>query len=335
VYGYDRIPMTLIDDALPPQRANTALELEERVRDLLVGAGIQETITYPLGNLESFGKLDPGAPPPDPADYIQLANYLTSEREYMRRTLMTSALETVRDNLRFTERVAIFEVGRVYWPRGDEELPEEPRHLSLAMTGPRVPRSWLQAESESFGFYDLKGVIEVLLNGLNASDVSFAPAEHPTFQPGRVATLSVGETQVGMLGEVHPLVREAYGLGERRVCLAEINLELLLERVGAPAQMAPVSTYPAVYEDLAIVVEQHVHADVVGALIAQTGGRTLRAVELFDVYEGEQVGADKKSLAYALTYQADDRTLNADDVARIRNKIVRRLERELGAQLRS
>jgi phenylalanyl-tRNA synthetase beta chain len=90
-----------------------------------------------------------------------------------------------------------------------------------------------------------------------------------------------------------------------------------------------------VYEDLAIVVEQHVHADVVAQLISQTGGRLLRAVELFDVYEGEQVGAGKKSLAYALTYQADERTLKADDVARIRNKIVRRLERELGAQLRS
>ncbi|MBN1640106.1 MAG: phenylalanine--tRNA ligase subunit beta [Anaerolineae bacterium] len=335
VYGYDRIPTTLIDDALPPQRSNRALELEERTRDLLVGVGLQETITYPLGNLESFGKLTPGAPPPDPAAYVRLANYLTSEREFMRRTLMTSALETVRDNLRFSDRIAIFEIGRVYWPREDHDLPDEPRHLSIAMTGPRVPRSWLDAQAEPFGFFDLKGAIEALLVGLNVRDARFAPTQHPTFQTGRVAALSLGETEVGVLGEVHPQVREAFGLGEQRVCLAEFNLELLLERAGAPVQMASLSTYPAVYEDLAIVVERDVHADVVGELIAQTGGPMLRAVSLFDVYEGAQVGPGKKSLAYALTYQADDRTLKAEDVARIRDKIIGRLERELGAQLRS
>ena len=334
IYGYDQIPTSLMDDELPPQRRNRELEIEEQVRDLLVGAGLQEIITYPLGNLESFGKLTPSRPAPDPADYIRLANTLTAEREFMRRTLMTSALETVRDNLRFTARIAIFEIGRVYWPRQGEVLPEEPRHLCIAMTGPRAPRSWLDGEPETFDFYDLKGVVDALLDGLNVDDVVFAPLAHPTFHPGRAASLSVTGVGMGVLGEVHPAVCQAYGLGEGRVCLAEFNLEKLLAAVDRVIQMVPVATYPAVYEDLAIVVDRDVPAVQVRNLIAQTGGRMLRRVELFDVYEGEQVGEGKKSLAYALTYQADDRTLKAKDVSKIRTKILGRLERELGAKLR-
>jgi phenylalanyl-tRNA synthetase beta chain len=335
VYGYDKIPTTLMDDELPPQRSNVELEVEEQVRDLLVGAGLQEIITYPLGNLESFAKLTPGAAAPDPADYIRLANYLTSEREFMRRTLMPGVLETVRDNLRFSGRIAVFEVDRVYWPREGEVLPEEPRHLCIAMTGPRTPRSWLEGEQETFDFYDLKGVVDALLDRLHLQDIAFKPVERPTFHPARAATLSVGGVEVGVLGEVHPTVCQAYGLGEGRVCLAELNLEKLLATAGRAVQMVPVSTYPAVYEDLAIVVDQGVPAVEVRDLIAQTGGRLLRKVELFDVYEGEQVGAGKKSLAYALTYQADNKTLKAKDVNKVRTKIVRRLESVLGATLRA
>jgi phenylalanyl-tRNA synthetase beta chain len=203
------------------------------------------------------------------------------------------------------------------------------------MTGPRTPRSWLAGASEPFDFYDLKGVVDALLNGLHLQDVAFRSLAHPTFHPARVAALSVGGVEVGVLGEVHPTVCLAYGLGEGRVCLAEFNLEKLLVTAGQAVQMVPVSTYPAVYEDLAIVVDRAVPAVEVRKLIAQTGGRLLRKVELFDVYEGEQVGAGKKSLAYALTYQADNKTLNAKDVNRVRTKIVRRLESVLGATLRA
>jgi phenylalanyl-tRNA synthetase beta chain len=341
VYGYDRIPTTLLADELPPQRNNLELEVEERVRDLLVGAGLQETITYSMGNLESFGKLTPGGPAPNPEDYIQLANPLTPERAFMRRTLMASLLETVRDNLRFVDRIAIFEIGRVYWPREGEVLPEEPRHLCIAMTGPRAMRSWLEGAGETLDFYDLKGVVDALLDGLNLEDAAFAPVRHPALHPGRTASLSVagdrtGEWQeVGVLGELHPEVREAYDLGERRICLAEFNLEKLLAAAGRPVQVAPVSMYPAVYEDLAVVVDESVPAVQVRDLIAQAGGALLRSVELFDVYRGEQIGAGKKSLAYALTYQADDRTLDAKAATKIRTRIVGRLERELGAALRA
>ncbi|UCC63235.1 MAG: phenylalanine--tRNA ligase subunit beta [Anaerolineae bacterium] len=334
VYGYDRIPTTLLSDELPPQRSNVELEIEEQVRDILVGAGLQEVITYSLGNLATYARLTPSGPEPDPDDHIRLANPLTPEREFMRRTLMTSLLETVRDNLRFQERIAIFEIGRVYWPREGETLPQEPRHLCLAMTGPRTDRSWLDGPAEAFDFYDLKGAVEALLDRLNLTGVAFAPASHPTFHPGRSATLSVGGVEVGVLGEVHPDVCEAYELGERCVCLAEFNLEELLATAGQPVRMTPISPYPAVYEDVALVVDDDVPASRVNQALVAAGGKLLRHAQLFDVYRGDQLPAGKKSLAFSLTYQAMDRSLTSDQVARERQRMVRRLEREIGARLR-
>jgi phenylalanyl-tRNA synthetase beta chain len=203
------------------------------------------------------------------------------------------------------------------------------------MAGSRLARSWLYDNTEPADFSDLKGIVDTVLARLNLADAALAPASHPTFHPGRSAVLSVGGVEVGVFGEVHPDVCEAYGLGGRRVCLAEFMLDKLLATAGQPVRMRSVSTYPAVYEDLAIVIDQGVPAARVRDLIAQAGGSMLRRVELFDVYRGEQLSAGKKSLAYALTYQADDRTLNAEAVERLRKKIVRRLEQELGAVLRA
>ncbi len=334
IYGYDHLPTTLMSDELPPQRSNVELEIEEQVRDILAGAGLQEVITYSLGNLAAYAKLTPGGPEPNPDDHIQLANPLTPEREFMRRTLMTNLLETVRDNLRFRERIAIFEVGRVYWPREGETLPQEPRHLGMAMTGPRASRSWLGSDAEALDFYDLKGVVDSLLTRLNLAAVAFAPADHPTFHPGRSATLSVGEVKIGVLGEVHPDVCEAYEIRDRRVCLAEFNLERLLATAGQPTRMTPISPYPAVYEDVALVVDQNMPAAEVQQAIVAAGGKLLRRVELFDVYHGDQLPKGKKSLAFSLTYQAMDRSLTSDQVAQERQRMIRRLERQIGAHLR-
>ena len=336
IWGYDRLPTTLIADELPPQRGNPTLEGEERVRDVLVGCGLQEVITYSLGNLAAFARLDPAGERPDPDEYVRIANPLSSEREFMRRTLMSNLLETLRDNLRYAERVAIFEVGRVYLPREDEVLPDEPRRLAIAMTGPRTDRSWLGGDSGELDFYDLKGVVEALLArlGLDESWV-FAPTEHPTFKPGRTAALTVNDVEVGVMGEVHPLVCEAFEMEGQRVCLLEFDLEALLGQVPPTRFMRPISRFPAVIQDLAVVVDEDIPGRRVEEVITAAGGSLLREVLLFDLYRGEQIPPGKKSLAFSLTYQADDRTLTDEEVARVQARIVRRLERELGAQLRA
>ena len=147
--------------------------------------------------------------------------------------------------------------------------------------------------------------------------------------------MTVGGETVGVIGEIHPLVREEFGLPDAPASALEFDLDQLLATWGGAQLMTPLSSHPPVYEDLAVVVGESIPAVTVRDLIAQTGSPLVRSVELFDVYRGEQVGEARKSLAYRLTYQADDRTLTDKEVAKVRSKIVRRLERELDASLRS
>jgi phenylalanyl-tRNA synthetase beta chain len=361
IYGYDRIPVTEMADRLPPQRTNRGLLLEEEVRNLLVGCGLQETITYSLTSPEREAALDPAQESVElPMDtYVVLANPISQDRVVMRHHLLANALETAAANLRFRDRVEIFEVGKVFLLEPGEELPDEPRRLSLLMTGPRDERHWLaqseQASSAGSGqapsvgsgqdldFFDLKGVVETLLSRLHVRGAVYEPAEHPTFQPGRTARLRVADpaaaseqgVEIGYLGEVHPRVREAFDLPAHRVAAAELDLEALLALVPEAWFVEPISPYPAVLQDLAVVVDEEVPARAVRDLIAQTGGFLLKGVELFDVYRGEPIPAGKKSLAYALTFQAPDKTLRDEIASKQVQRIVQRLEKELGAELRS
>jgi phenylalanyl-tRNA synthetase beta chain len=334
IVGYDKIPVTLLSDELPPQRRNLSLEYEQKVRDILVGCGLTEVITYSLTNLDGVARLDPERKAVNPSDYIRIANPLTPEREYMRRTLMNSLLETVRDNLRFSSRVEIFELARVYLPRSGQELPAEPRRLCIALSGPRRPLTWSDADNQPLDFYDLKGVVEALLDHLHLPERSFVPAEHPTYQSGRVAKLLIGDAEIGILGEVDPAVRENFDLPAQRVCLAEFDLETLLAQIPAAYYYQPLSRFPTVTQDLALVLDENIPAEQVRTVIAKAGGKLLQKIELFDVYRGAQIPAGKKSLAYKLSYQAADRTLTSEEVSRLQIRIQKAVEKELGAQLR-
>lgn len=334
IYGYDRIPQTLIAEELPDVVHGDDLPLEERVRDILVGCGLTEIISYSLTNVESVARLTPGVPRPDKGDYVCVANPLNREQECMRQTLMNTTLETVASNLRFVDRVAVFEVAHVYLPREGELLPDEPRRLSIALCGPRESRSWLTNESPDMGFYDLKGVVEALCDHLNVEGTDFEPTDHPTFFPGRVASLAVAGETVGVLGIVHPTVAEAFGIDGRQVCLAELDLERLLAAAQTVEIQRPVSRMPVLKEDLAVVVPEDVPSDEVGRAIREAGGELLVDVVLFDVYRGEQVGAGNKSLAFSLSFQSPDRTLTSKEAAALRERIVNRLQAAYGAQMR-
>jgi len=335
MYGYDRIPTTLLADVLPPQRGNPLLELEERVRDVLVGCGLDEVITYSLTNLQSIARLTPDMPEVNGDNYLRLANPLTPEREYMRQTLQNSLLEAMALNLRHFERVGIFEIGRVYLPRPEEELPAEPVLLGIALSGKREESSWIEAETDEVDFFDLKGIVEALMERLGILEARYEPAEEPTFHPGRQAALYAGEALVGILGEVHPLVREQFELPDQRICLAELQLEPLLPWTGAQ-RYEPLSRFPAVLQDIAVVVEEKVPAAQVAEVIQKAAGPLLRNVALFDVYRGEPLPEGKVSLAYRLTFQAADRVLVEEEINQLREKkIVPALALELEATIRA
>jgi phenylalanyl-tRNA synthetase beta chain len=267
--------------------------------------------------------------------HVTVLNPLSADRAHLRRTLLPGLLNTARANLRFTDRVAIFEVGRVFIPRPGETLPAEPRRLAALMVGPREGSTWLQHDAIPLGFFDLKGVAEMLVARLGLTDVAWQRGEHPALHPGRTARLPVGEAEAGILGELHPAVRAAFDLPHQPVVVMELDLDILLSGWGTATPMIELSTQPAIYEDLALIVDEAVPAAQVAGLIRQAGGKLLVDARLFDVYRGQPIPAGRKSLAYALTFQAPDRTLTDEDTRKLRAKIVSRLERELGAVLRA
>ncbi len=326
IYGYDNIPETRMADALPPQIGNPVYEWQEHVRDILVGLELQEIVSYHLTSPEREGRLV------QYDEYVTLANPTTPERRVMRRSLLASVLEAVEQNER-AQSIALFELGPIFEPTGNE-LPNERSRLALVMTGARMATAWDAKESPAFDFYDMKGRIELLLRELRYTDVSYAPTDAVSYlHPGKAAAVKVNGETVGVFGEMHPLAKARYEVGETPIILAEFDLEKL-EAVRPSYGIAPVSEFPPVYEDIAVIVDDSVPAARVEALIRQTGGKTVSDVRLFDLYRGEQIGSGKKSLAYSLTYQSD-KTMTDAEAAAIRNKIVKRLEYELGAKLRS
>ncbi|GAB4578125.1 MAG: phenylalanine--tRNA ligase subunit beta [Anaerolineales bacterium] len=339
IYGYHNIPETRMADEIPPQRSNPTLDIDERIRDTLARAGVREVITYRVTTPETEARrLIPDTSPSD-KPYVRLANPINQDHTVMRQSLLASVLEIVERNARIRERIALFEIGEIFLASeggasGIDTLPDELPRLVIALTGPRAPAAWQGSDPTPMDFYDLKGVVETLLDGLHVP-VQYEPASHPSLHPGKTAHLLAGERRLGVMGELHPEVAAQYDLPATPVLVAELNLDVLYELVPTRYETAAVPLYPPVVEDLALVMNDDIPASQVEFLIRQTGGSTLTDVTLFDVYRGDKLGAGRKSLAYHLTYQASDKTLTDKEVAKVRYRIVQRLERELGAQLRS
>lgn len=340
IYGYDRIPETRLSDELPPQRGNQSLDFEERLRDILVNLGLQEVITHRLTTPESEARLLPsssvgGGENPDNQQYLRISNPITSDRTVMRQSLLVSVLEIAESNARSSDRLAFFEIGEVFLPVEGQRLPDEPRRLAILLSGLRHFQHWQSDDEGLIDFYDLKGTVQEMLKGLSLTDIEFEPAQNPSFHPGKCASVKVNGETLGLLGELHPLVIENFELSGQPVLAAELDVEILMPMIPDRYNLEPVPVFPPVLEDLAVVVDEDVQAQRVAELIQQTGGKMVAAVNLFDVYRGGQAGPGKKSLAFSLTYQDPDRTLTDKEVASIRERIINRLEVDLGARLRN
>ncbi len=335
VHGYDEIPSTLMRDVLPPQRSQPLRQGMEQTRDILVGCGLTEIISYSLTNLDLVNRLHPSGPEANPDDYVRVANPLSTEREFLRRALLPSMVETLQSNSRFRQRMLLFEIGRTYLPQPGEELPDEPRRLAIGITGPIRPASWQTSpdDAEQLGFTHLKGVVETLVARLNAPEIRYEPASHPILHPARTAALHLQGEPIGIIGELHPQLRDAFELPEQPVALLELDLDALIAS-RQPRQFTPIARFPAVLEDIALVMDEDVPARIVQDAIAAAGGELLRHVELFDLYRGDSIPEGKKSLAYALTFQADDRSLTEDEVRTIYQRIQQRAATELDAHPR-
>ncbi|MEO7002793.1 MAG: phenylalanine--tRNA ligase subunit beta [Ktedonobacterales bacterium] len=291
---------------------------------------------------------------------ITLHNPLSSEMEALRLTLLPGLLTVTRENAKHTSAgLWFFEIGRRYLPTpglatGDD-LANERRTIGGTISGPAT-QSW-QGEHNA-DFFDLKGVVELLLRSLHIPHYRFTPTRHPSFHPGRCALVealeltpspsphgrgeaeqrSVGETAawvtLGVLGEVHPEVAERFDL-TRRVYAMELDMERLYQVAITTPLHQGFSRYPVAQRDLALVVSRATPIAEVLAAIRASGGELLRDARLFDVYTGEGVASDKQSLGYTLTYQAADHTLTDQEVERAQSGILKALADSFGAELRS
>jgi len=239
-------------------------------------------------------------------------------------------------NLKHRSTVRLFEIGAVYLPEADARLPRETRRLVIALTGQRSVDHWDTTEKQpQLDFFDLKGLVEEFLLRLHVPSLTFEPLTTTELHPGQSAEVKSGKQVLGKIGQLHPQVAGSYELGRRKIVVADLDLECILELMPAWHSFESISTFPPVLEDIALVVDETLPAEKLEAEIKTGGGELLRSIRLFDVYRGQNLPAGKKSLAYALTYQAMDRSLTDKEVSKVRAKIVGRVEKLLGAVLRA
>jgi len=326
IHGYDRLPCRLLPLELPPQSGNETLAAESKLQDELVALGLQEVIQYSLSSEAAEAGYADGLGEP-----VKLLNPISPERGILRRTLLPGLVEVAARNLKEQPGVALFELGPVYRKNGNH-LPDEPKKLGILLAGRRSIAAWddpLAVKPPAYDFYDLKGIVEALL----PTGATFEVAkDHPAFHPGRTARIRVGDTLVGIVGELHPKLLMPLKLGDKTLIAAELDVALLTQ--GKAGKFRPISSFPKALRDLAVVVADDVPASTVLAELKAAGAELLEAAELFDVYRGESIPPGTKSLAYALTYRTVDKPLSDKEVDKVHSKIEGRLKQVLGATIR-
>ena len=346
IHGYDEhLPATLPQASGQGGRLTREQALRRRAEDVMVDLGFDGIVSLSLAGpgLPSRLRLDGDDVRARP---IRVSNPLSLDHSELRTTLLGSLLDAARYNLaRGTERVALSETGRAYLARGESpvggvlggafagERPPpafEPQSIAALASGPLTPASW-GSEARPADFFAMKGVLETLAGRLGA-EVELEAAAQPFLHPGRSARVLVGGEEAGWLGEVHPLVCREWDL--ESAAAFQVGLaELVAASPSGREAYEDVTTYPAVYQDLAIVVDEDVQAASVRAAVLEGGGELLRSASIFDLYQGEQVGQGRKSLALRLEFRAPDRTLTDAAVAERRDAIKAALV-EIGGSLR-
>ncbi len=327
--GYDRIPTTPLDGPVPDGVPDQTLATLGAIRDALAACGLQEVITYSLVGDRLISRLGEGSVPPG----LRLVNPMSAEQAVLRTTLRASLLELAAQHQRQGETaVRLFEVGRTFLPRPGD-LPEERETVGIVLAGNRGEAFWGAPAAEA-DFFDLKGIVEELFRRLGVEGARWERGEDPHLHPGACAVARrVGES-LAVVGELHPQIAAAFDF-RTRAFLAEADV-LRLMGAARPGgfQVAPLPRFPAVRRDLAIVVQEGVTAAEVEKFLREAGGELLVDVRLFDVYRGDPIPPGRVSYAYALSYQAPDRTLIDPEVDAWQAQIVLALPERLGATLR-
>jgi phenylalanyl-tRNA synthetase beta chain len=329
VHGYDNIPTTLPKGDIPVPAQDPKTEIRKRIKHFLLAAGMMEAVNYSFCDPNCFDRIRLNADDPL-RNTLRLQNPLSPEMSVLRTTLTPGLLANAQHNRNHQiDAIALFEIGGVFVHDGEEKEPERVAGVLAGQIGEGV----YSDPYRSPDFFDIKGLVEEMLEVCGVVDWTLQKTDTPTFHPGRNAEVLLGDKQIGVFGEVHPEVLENYDL-PYKAYLFEFDLEGLTDVATFAKRFEPISVYPKVARDLAIVVDKEILSDMPTALIYTTGGDSVDSVRLFDVYEGEQVPKGKKSLAYTITYHSATETLTDKAVNALHDEVVKGLNRELGAELR-
>ena len=329
VYGYDNIPTTLPKGDIPVPAPNPKAEVHKRIKHFLLSSGMIEAVNYSFCAPTCFDRIRLN--PDDPLrNTLQLRNPLSPEMSVLRTTLTPGLLANAQHNRNHQiDTIALFEIGSVFVHDGEEKEPERVAGVLAGQIGEGVYSN----PHRSPDFFDIKGLVEGMLEVCGIVGWTLQKTDIPTFHPGRNAEVLLGDRRIGVFGEVHPEVIENYDL-PYKAYLFDCDLEGLADVATFAKRFEPISIYPKVARDLAIVVDKRILSDMPTKLIYTTGGGSVDSVRLFDVYEGEQVPEGKKSLAYTITYHSATETLTDKAVNALHDEVVKCLNRELGAELR-
>lgn len=335
IIGYDEVPTTMLSSPIPYHHGNAMMTLKDSLRDALTAAGMQETISYPLVSPEDLSKLDRAGS--YPGSMLRVSNPMSTEQDVLRPTLAASILNTLAYNHGHNDGgFRLFELGRAFIPQ-DSGLPQERELAAGVWSGPRYDANWLSSP-DPLDFYDLSGALNAAFARMGIT-VAYGSTIESMFHPGRCARITIAngrQTSIGTIGELHPEIGEAFDSGPDPVIYFEISLDDLLaatqEEGANENRFQSLSRFPAANRDLALVVPDAVPASQVQHLIERV--RLVERAELFDVYAGENLPEDCRSLAFRIRFRAADRTLTNEDVNRAVNGLTRVLEREVGATVR-
>jgi len=336
LYGYDHIPVTFIEGETTPGSLTKDQFVRREVRKLLSANGLNEVINYSLVHpalVQLFpGKWGAGKTP------VSLAMPMSEDHAVLRTSLIPQLAKTAAYNRNRNEPdVAIFEIGKVYLTEKEivAEQPEERLLLSVLLTGNREEANWL-SKPQPVDFYDLKGVLERLFTAIGLTGVQYRAARYEGFHPGRTAEAVVatddGEQVLGVFGQLHPSVQKAWDLDDTYV--AELDMDALSHHADFATVYRPLPKFPAITRDLAVVVPLETLAASLEATIREAAGELLESAKIFDVYQGEQLGEGRKSVALSMVFRHPERTLTDEEANELHARIVSALEQSFGAELR-
>ena len=321
IYGYDRIPTTLMKGEMVAGGKTDKQKLRDTVRNCLAANGLYEIITYSFIDPKENAMVR--IPEDDSrSNFVRITNPLGAENSVMRTDMTSSLLKTLRTNYtRRNAQAALFELGTIFTPIEGEQLPRETQQIAVGMYG-------------EYDFYSIKGVIEALFEKVGIYDCIYvACKDNPTYHGGRCAEILSGDKKLGIIGQIHPSVSAEFKI-DTDVYAAIIDFEVLSELADMQRHYVPLPKFPAVTRDIAVTLDKDVEVGEIVKIIKANRKGIIESYNLFDIYEGIQVGKGKKSVAYSLTFRSADKTLTDDDVNPIVNTILKQLEEKLGAQLR-